>query len=302
MWIDVKLRDDNRDISHLSFLFDSYEPRFFWWEVVEIIKKVLVACVAVVILPGSPAQSVFALFVTSIYTVLTTWAQPYLQDSDDTASLLANVGLWLTSFYLLLSKSKVLTGTDSANVAAGIVLVAVQCVIAIVLVMSNALKAVMALWTWCMKRSVAAAVPMQSRTCLQRVCCLGRKTDASDSQYTAAVNASRNELLEEFKLITPALPMRQRVQLMGSKDQRDTMFRLANKSLKSRSGSGSSTGSPSLSPSSPRRQSAVPSFALSGGEQDSEAPAPLGAPTTMAWKVNPIGPATVREASDTLSV
>ncbi len=43
----------------------------------------------------------------SIYTVLTTWAQPYLQDSDDTASLLANVGLWLTSFYLLLSKSKV---------------------------------------------------------------------------------------------------------------------------------------------------------------------------------------------------
>jgi hypothetical protein len=50
-------------VSHDVVVVQSFEPRFYWWEVIEIVKKVLLACVAVVILPGTAGQSVFALFV-----------------------------------------------------------------------------------------------------------------------------------------------------------------------------------------------------------------------------------------------
>jgi hypothetical protein len=59
---------------------------------------------------------------------------------------------------------------EKSDVAAGAVLVAMQATIAVVLVMSSAYSALPKLWKFATKRSIAAAVPNQKRSVLQKVC------------------------------------------------------------------------------------------------------------------------------------
>ena len=69
--------------------------------------QVLLACVAVLLFPGQAAQPLFAVLVMAVYAVGTIKLQPYLLNSDDIAASFANVGLWLTSLYSLLSQTNV---------------------------------------------------------------------------------------------------------------------------------------------------------------------------------------------------
>jgi hypothetical protein len=91
------------------------------------VKKVLLACVAVLFFPGRSSQPFFALLVITAYVVGTIKAQPYLLHNDDVSASFANVGLWLTVLYSLLSQTNALTAEDTvADSAAGILLVIVQ--------------------------------------------------------------------------------------------------------------------------------------------------------------------------------
>ena len=50
------------DSAHdFGFLFLSYEPQYYWWEVKELLKKLFFTGVILLILPGSPEQSMFPL-------------------------------------------------------------------------------------------------------------------------------------------------------------------------------------------------------------------------------------------------
>ena len=69
--------------------------------------QVLLACVGVLFFPGQNAQPVFALLVTSVYAMMTIKVNPYLLDSNDFSASFTNIGLWITAFYSLLSKTEV---------------------------------------------------------------------------------------------------------------------------------------------------------------------------------------------------
>ncbi len=97
----------------------SYEPRYYYWEVIEMLKKVFIACFGVLFFPDAAAQPVFVLLVTSVYTLMTVKLQPYLADSNDFAASFTNVGLWITSFYALLSQTEVLNAGQSSDIAIG---------------------------------------------------------------------------------------------------------------------------------------------------------------------------------------
>ncbi len=85
------------------------------------LKKVLIACIGVLFLPGEAAQPVFVLLITSesVYTLMTIKLQPYLADSNDFAASFTNVGLWITSFYALLSQTEVLSAGGGSDTALG---------------------------------------------------------------------------------------------------------------------------------------------------------------------------------------
>ena len=56
----------------------------WYWEVVELSRRiVLTGCIAV-IMPGTPGQIMVGVIISSTYMKLYAYFQPYLSDSDDT--------------------------------------------------------------------------------------------------------------------------------------------------------------------------------------------------------------------------
>jgi hypothetical protein len=58
----------------------SYEPKFFYMEVVLLVYKLVMSAVVVLFLPGTVAQLVFAVIVTLAVAVMMLKLQPYVND------------------------------------------------------------------------------------------------------------------------------------------------------------------------------------------------------------------------------
>ncbi len=130
---DRDLRDNDTGIAHLAFLFEGecvarssrssswlsralrlltlfsahvcadYEPRYWFWDVVEMVKKVLLACVALFLDTGSATQIVFSFIVISVASMLSLLIQPYLTKAQNMSYVLAQMSLWLAVLYGLLT-------------------------------------------------------------------------------------------------------------------------------------------------------------------------------------------------------
>merc|ERR1719469_1106574 len=71
----------------ISFLHTEYEPAFFWWELVEQLKKFLLVGFAVFVTPvGSIVQLVYGLIVGLVFLVSTFDIRPYLRASDNSVA------------------------------------------------------------------------------------------------------------------------------------------------------------------------------------------------------------------------
>ena len=52
----IEDRENNEDIAFLRFLFDSYEPRCMYFEVVECVRKLLLTGMLIFFFPETPSQ------------------------------------------------------------------------------------------------------------------------------------------------------------------------------------------------------------------------------------------------------
>ena len=66
----------------LNFLWKAYEPQFWYWEVIETTRRLMLTAVLSVIAPGSPAQTVVAIMLAMLYMKVYDIYEPY----DDTTS------------------------------------------------------------------------------------------------------------------------------------------------------------------------------------------------------------------------
>eukprot|EP00937_MAST-01D_sp_MAST-1D-sp2_P003170 g3170.t1 len=95
------------DAQYLSFLYNDYHAKFWYWEVVECCRKLALTGVALFIgEQGSLIQLSVALMLVASYTVVLMKAQPYALPSDNALAQLVNAGLFVTLFASLLSKVK----------------------------------------------------------------------------------------------------------------------------------------------------------------------------------------------------
>jgi hypothetical protein len=67
----------------ISFLYESYEPRFWYWEVVETTRRLMLTAVLSVCGPGTSAQVLLAILLALMYIKLYGYYAPYLKVSDD---------------------------------------------------------------------------------------------------------------------------------------------------------------------------------------------------------------------------
>ena len=95
--LQIKERDANPEIRHLTLLFAPYEPPRWWWEVMEIARRLLSTSV-LLLFHGSKTRIFFAIVVSLASIKLYATYAPFISDSDD---LLAESLQWLVTLNLL---------------------------------------------------------------------------------------------------------------------------------------------------------------------------------------------------------
>ena len=103
----LHVRATNPRLQHLTFLYGSYEPQAWWFEVCELLRKVLLTGFIVFFSNGTPTQILCAILITVASLALTTTLAPYVVSSDDVVAVIAQQQLLLTLLVAFVSASGV---------------------------------------------------------------------------------------------------------------------------------------------------------------------------------------------------
>jgi len=88
------------DVNHLKFLFDAFLPEYYWTEVMECLRKLLLTGFVVFFYEGSGLQVIFGMVVSMVFLALYAFLQPYLMPSNNTFASYVHFQI---SFTLLLT-------------------------------------------------------------------------------------------------------------------------------------------------------------------------------------------------------
>ena len=96
--------DEDWEAADLAFLVRGYEPQFWWWEIVECVRKLLLTGFAVLFYPGSLMQIVISLLICFGYSALLEVAKPFQDAQNNRFAQVAQWGIFFTLFFSLLLK------------------------------------------------------------------------------------------------------------------------------------------------------------------------------------------------------
>jgi hypothetical protein len=82
----------------LGFLFDSYEPQFWWWEEVEMVRKLVLTGIIVFIKPDTPLQMAAGCMLSLLMIIINANFKPYLEEEDDLIQLTCSVAIFTSYF------------------------------------------------------------------------------------------------------------------------------------------------------------------------------------------------------------
>ena len=77
-------------------LYIQYEGQYYWWEIVEMIKKMLLTGGLVLLAPGSTAQILVGVLITLVYFSCVMKLEPYEDYNDDILQTISTVQIMLT--------------------------------------------------------------------------------------------------------------------------------------------------------------------------------------------------------------
>jgi hypothetical protein len=90
-------------------LAQAFEPRYWYFEVIEVVKKVLFTCIGLLVEPDSVNQMVFLFFVATAVAVALQQFQPYTAPIDSATAVVAAWSVWSLAFYSLVQRADVAT-------------------------------------------------------------------------------------------------------------------------------------------------------------------------------------------------
>jgi len=127
------------DAQYLNFFFDDYNPRHWYWEVIECFRKLVLTGVALFFgEQGSLLQTAAVIWMVMCYIIVLLRVQPYKLPYDNHMALLTNVDMFIILFASLLIKvdtsftatGRFVTGYDQNSMAIILILVVLGVVIA----------------------------------------------------------------------------------------------------------------------------------------------------------------------------
>ena len=119
-----EISEKDKAMEALSFLWTAYEPRFWYWEIIETFRRIMLTAVLSILAPGSPKQNIFGIVLTFIFTKLYGFYRPYLDHNDDVLADLGQVQIFLTFFAILIISQNILDPNTHATV--GILLITIN--------------------------------------------------------------------------------------------------------------------------------------------------------------------------------
>jgi hypothetical protein len=105
-----------------QFLFKEYEPRFWWFEVFECARRLMLTGGTVFFLEGSATQVAAGMLVALISIQIYARTQPYIRHQDDTLAMAAQWGIYFTLFIGLLLKARIPSADGYDGVLGGLLI------------------------------------------------------------------------------------------------------------------------------------------------------------------------------------
>jgi len=87
--IDVYARNKREEVQHMRFLFESYKPQFWWFELFFMASKLVLSGVAVFILPGTSAQVLLAALTSLLSIHVLLQYKPFVDAGDNSTAVTA---------------------------------------------------------------------------------------------------------------------------------------------------------------------------------------------------------------------
>ena len=112
-------RHDRSECDHVS-------GACVWFIVYVRVYQVLLACIGLLIMPGSATQMLFALMVVTTFSVAILKVSPFVFTADSLLAAACGTALWIGTFFGFLSRVEVLAAGSTAFTALGYVLSVLQ--------------------------------------------------------------------------------------------------------------------------------------------------------------------------------
>ena len=103
--VGAELRHHDPSIAHLEFLWGAYEPRCWYWEVVESVRRLMLTGMLVFCMPDSATQIVIGILIAIFSIFMYGKMGPYVRDQDDTLAGYAQYVEWGALLLLLLLRT-----------------------------------------------------------------------------------------------------------------------------------------------------------------------------------------------------
>ena len=98
----------------LAFLYSAYEPQFWYFELIETNRRLMMTAVLSILSPGTSEQAVAAVVLSVFYIKLYNHTAPYCEDSDDVLAETGQFQIFFTFFFgLVLSNQLVSAGLNN---------------------------------------------------------------------------------------------------------------------------------------------------------------------------------------------
>ena len=128
---DAASKEHERVKTSYGGLYLQYEEKYWWFEMVVVLQKMIMTGAMCVIAPGSSLQLLVAVLVTLIYMLMVLKTAPYEEDSEDYTSFVACLTLTLTTIGgLLLIMDNLSTPTYQSQVLGALLIAMSVCCIA----------------------------------------------------------------------------------------------------------------------------------------------------------------------------
>ena len=99
----------------LTFVFDEYRPSFFWWEILEMLRRFLLVGLMSIVLEGSVVQLMIASLFCILYLIVQLQARPFKEAGDEYVALVSSASLAVLDLCCVVIKVGVLAETPEVH-------------------------------------------------------------------------------------------------------------------------------------------------------------------------------------------